>query len=55
VEERTHTKKGITKKMPRCSIGRIEIKGYVKLVEHQFEKHMEYDDMNEAPLGNVHN
>jgi len=33
----------------------IEIKGYAKLVEHQFEKHMEYDDMNEAPLRNVHN
>jgi len=25
----------------------IKIKGYMKLVEHQHEKHMEYDGMNE--------
>jgi hypothetical protein len=25
----------------------IEIKGYTKPIEHQFEEHMEYDDMNE--------
>jgi hypothetical protein len=24
----------------------IEIKGYTKLTEHQFEKHMGYDGMN---------
>jgi hypothetical protein len=30
VEERTNTKKGITKQMPCCNIN-IEIKGYAKL------------------------
>jgi hypothetical protein len=32
----------------------IKTKGYAKLLEDQFKKHMEYDDMNETPLGNVH-
>jgi hypothetical protein len=58
MEERTNTKNGITKKHAKMQYWKdqmlIKIKGYAKLVEHQFEKHMEYDDMNEAPLGNVH-
>jgi hypothetical protein len=28
----------------------IEIKGYAKLVEHQFEVHMGYDDKNEDAI-----
>jgi hypothetical protein len=51
VEEKTNTKKGITKKHAKLQYWKdlmlIEIKGYVKFVEHQLEKYMEYDDMNE--------
>jgi len=39
--------------MPNCNIRKsnvIKIKGYVKLVEHQFEEHMEYDGMYEDKL-----
>jgi hypothetical protein len=28
----------------------IEIKGYIKLDEHQFEEYMEYDGMNEDKI-----
>jgi hypothetical protein len=53
VEERTNTKK---RKQKKCQIvileksNVIKIKGYVKLVEHQFEEHMEYDGMYEDKL-----
>jgi hypothetical protein len=48
VEERTNTKKGITKKMPCCNIGRIGWKSrYAKPIGCQFETHMGYDGKNE--------
>ncbi len=46
----TNTKKIIIKKDAKLQYWKdqmlIEIKGYAKLVEHQFEKHMKYDGMN---------
>jgi hypothetical protein len=50
VEEKMNTKKGITKKHAKLQYWKdsmlIEIKGYVKFIEHQLEEHMEYDGMN---------
>jgi transcription initiation factor TFIID subunit TAF12 len=50
VEEKTNTKKGITKKYVMLQHWKywmlVEIKGYAKLVQCQLEKHMGYDDKN---------
>jgi len=52
--ERTNIKNGITKKCAKLQYWKdrmlIEIKGYIKLDEHQFEEYMEYDGMNEDKI-----
>jgi hypothetical protein len=50
MEERTNTKKGITKKNVKLQEWKdhmlINIKGYAKLAKHLLEEHMEYDGTN---------
>jgi len=49
VEEKTNTKRGITKKHAKLQYQKdrmlIKINKYAKLTRHQLEKHMEYDGM----------
>jgi hypothetical protein len=51
MEERKNTKKGLTKKNIKLQYWNdrmlIEVEGYVKSIEHQLKKHVEYDGMNE--------
>jgi len=53
VEEKTNTKKGITKKQTKLQYQKdqmlIKIKGFTKSTKHQLEEHMEYDARQGKP------
>jgi hypothetical protein len=59
MEERKNTKKGIMKKHAMLQHWNdqllVEIKGYVKPVEHQFKVHVGYDGKNEDVVNQVEN